>query len=344
MSESEKEHLLNHMRDMQAIEFHAQRQLERLAGHAEDEELKALCGQHQEQAQEHEGKIRELVEALSHEPSALEDKTLRAGAIGLRQLSDIAPDTPPRVAIQAFGLGQLEIAGLELLALIAKRDDDQDAAETAGEILDQKREGAQRLQERFACAGELLVKQHDGDDGDGVLLEQLTELHALEEQSLQLLGLAIKDVCQDEEFEKLLTDQRELAQEHEQLVNQRIEDHAAHPSAVKDLHMGTARSGLNDLMTHPPDAYVKLAMNLYCLAYIQDAAYQVLAKVAELTDDRETAEMAGKISEQKREAAETVQENFERTVELMYSSDGSYEKSRRAEAGQADSESSPADS
>ena len=61
---------------------------------------------------------------------------MRAGAIGLRQLADIAPDTPPRVVIQVFGLEHLEIAGFDLLQRIAEREGDQDAANAAREILE----------------------------------------------------------------------------------------------------------------------------------------------------------------------------------------------------------------
>jgi rubrerythrin len=83
-------------------------------------------------------------------------------------------------------------------------------------------------------------------------------------------------------------------------------------------------------------------MNLCCLVHIQDAAYHVLAKVAEQSDDRETAQAAEKIAEQKREAAEKVREGFDRAIELMYSSDGSYESARRAEARRPEQEPSTA--
>jgi ferritin-like metal-binding protein YciE len=341
MSEPTHEHLVNHLRDVQAIEFHAQRQLARLAGRAEDGEVETLCGQHMEKAREHEQRVGELVEAQGRETSALEDKTLRAGAIGLRQLADIAPDTAPRVAIQLFGLEQLEIAGFELLGRIAEREGDQDAAKTAQEILEQKRRGAEQVEQRFDRAAELFVESNRDGDRERPLLEQLTEIHALEEQAYQLLHIAANDVCKDEEFEQLLGEHRELTQEHEQLVRQRTEAHDAKPSAMRDLHMGTARSGLRDLTEDPPDAYVKLAMNLCCLVFIQAAAYQVLCKVAELSEDRETVELTKKIREQKHDAAEKVREKFEHAIELMYSSDGSYEKSRRAEAKQPQQEPSP---
>jgi ferritin-like metal-binding protein YciE len=331
MSESANEHLLNHLRDMQAIEFHAQRQLARLAGRAKDEDLEAICGEHVEGAREHEQRVGGLVEEHGHQPSALADKTLRGGAIGLRQLADIAPDTPARVAIQVFGLEQLEIAGFELLQQIAEREGDEGAVGTAREILEQKRHGAEQVEQRLGRAGELLVEQRPDGDRGGPLLAQLTEAHALEEQALQLLQIAANDVCQDEQFERLLREHRGQIEEQEQLVTGRLESHGAHPSAVRDLHMGTARSGLRDLRSHPPDAYVKLAMNLCCLIHVQAAAYAVLGKVAELCDDPDTAELAGKIRDQKQAAAERARGEFDHAIELMYSSDGSYDAARRAE-------------
>ncbi len=193
-------------------------------------------------------------------------------------------------------------------------------------------------------AGELLVEQHGDDDRDKPLLGQLTEIHALEEQSLQLLHIAANEVCQDDEFEQILHQHEEQTHEHEQLVNQRIEGHNAHPSAVRDLHMGTARSGLRDLRGHPPDAYVKLAMNMFCLVHIQAAAYQVLGRVAELSDDHETAEVAEKVREQKHAAADKLRDEFKHTIELMYSSQGSYERARRAEGRQSQQQPSRAGS
>ena len=336
MSESGQDHLVNHLRDVHAIEFHAQRQLSRLAERADDDALREICYRHLGQTQQHEQRMEELVEAQGRAPSPLEDKTLRGGAIGLRQLADIAPDTAPRVAIQLFGLEQLEIAACELLEQIAEREGKQDAVNAVRQILEQKREAVRTVPERFHRAAELFIEQRKGPDNDrrSPLLVQLIELHALEEQALQLLSVAAKEVCQDERFEQLLIKGREQSSEHERQVTERIEQHGAHPSAVRDLHMGTARSGLRDLAAHPPDAYAKLAMNLFCLLQAQAAAYEVVAKVAELSDDRQTAEVVHKLAEQKRLATENVRDNFPYAIELMYSSDGSYGASRRAESAQ----------
>ena len=107
--------------------------------------------------------------------------------------------------------------------------------------------------------------------------------------------------------------------------------------------MAAAKAGLHDLTAHPPDANVKVAMNLYCVEHLEVAAYELLARIAERAGDKETAEVAQKICKQEREAAEALQDNFAHAVELMLQSDASYDSVRAAESPE-EGESSPADS
>ena len=104
MSESGHEHLLNQLRDVHALEFHAQRQLSRLADRADDDDLRDICCQHLEQTQKHEQRMKELVEAQGRDPSPVAgimqefeplmragrlqeaEAVLRKGALGSEQL------------------------------------------------------------------------------------------------------------------------------------------------------------------------------------------------------------------------------------------------------------------
>src|SRR5947199_8157226 len=109
MAESPQEHLLNHLRDLHAVVLHACRQYERAAGRR-DAETVAVYKQQLEQSRAHEQRISELVESRGHQPSALEDKTLCGRIIGLRQLADVAHDTPVKMAMNLFALEHLETA------------------------------------------------------------------------------------------------------------------------------------------------------------------------------------------------------------------------------------------
>lgn len=326
MGESHDEHLLNHLRDVHAVELHTVRQLER-AARRRDEETNNLYSEHLERTRAHEQRIGELVEGHGHEPSAVEDKTLRGRAIGLRQLADIALDTPVKLAMNLFALGSLRIAAYELLNEIARATENEDAARVSEEILDELRSQAEETEGTFDHAVDLL-KDSDQDD---LVLSHLSDMHALERQSQLLLELAVEEVCEDDELTGAYNEHLEETREHERLIGERIEARDAKPSAVKDLHLGAAKAGLNDLVAKPPDAQAKMAMNLFCVEHLEIAGHELLIRLAESDGDSDTAEAARGILEQERAAAQAIREGFGRTVELMLESDGSYEGVRAAE-------------
>jgi ferritin-like metal-binding protein YciE len=327
MSESAQEHLLHHLRDVHALELHASRQLER-AARRRDEQTASVYQEHLEQSREHEQRIQELVEAHGHSPSPLEDKTLRGRSIGLRQLADIPLDTPVKLVMNLFALNHLQIAAHELLLEIARAAENEDAAQTAEQILEQERAAAEQVEDTFDRAVELLVNEESEED---LLLAHLRDVHALELQSAQLLHLAVDELSEDEQLSGPYTEHLEQTERHEKLIAERLESREAKPSAVKDLHFSAAKSGLHDLSADPPDARVKMAMNLFCVEHLEIAGYEVLKRLAEHEGDNETAEAAQKIAEEERQAAEKIRDGFARAVELMLQSERSYEGVRAAE-------------
>jgi ferritin-like metal-binding protein YciE len=335
MAESQ-EHLVNHLRDVHAIEVHSVRQLER-AARRQDEETSSVYRSHLEESQAHEERLRELVEGHGHEATPIEDKTLRGRSIGLRQLADVALDTPVKLAMNLFAVEHLEIAAYELLAEIGRAIEDEDVVRLAEEILEQERTAAEQVEGTFDRAVEILTEEssEDKSDDDELLVSHLRDLHALERQSLLLLRTAIDDVCEDEELLETYRGHLEQTEKHEELMAERIEAHEAKPSAVRDLHMSAAKSGLDELSAQPPDAHAKMAMNLFCVEQLEIAGYEFLIRIAERSGDSETVETARKILDEERQAAESIQEGFARTVELMLGSDASYGSARQAELSAA---------
>jgi ferritin-like metal-binding protein YciE len=356
MGESAQEHLLTHLRDAHAVEVQAIRQLERVA-QGPDGEGEDLYREHLEQSRAHEQKVRELVEARGHEPSPIEDKTLRGGAVGLRQMADVALDTPVKRAMNLFALEHLEIATYGLLAEIARATDDEEVADEAERILREEQAAAEKIEGTFDRAVERLIESskdegsaehEDGDPGGSaanaeaegeeprgdhaLLLSHLRDVHGLEMQSLQLLRIGLEEVCEDDELENMYREHLEQTEDQERLVTERIEALDAKPSAVKDLHMSAATSGMRELMTGPPDAQTKLAMNVYCVEHLEVAAYEVLARLARHCGDDDAAQEAEKILEQERAAAQALENSFERTAQLLIESEGSYASVRAAQA------------
>jgi ferritin-like metal-binding protein YciE len=327
MAESAQEHLLNHLRDVHALELQAIRQLER-AARRQDEQTSGIYARHLEQSRGHEEMIRRLVENHGHEPSAVEDKTLRGRAIGIRQLADIALDTPVKLAMNLFALEHLKIAAHELLAQIARAVDDEDAARAAEEILEEERAAAEEVEGTFDRAAELLA---DAPPEEDLVLAQLRDVHALERQAGELLRMAVDELGQDEGLREAYAAHQQETNRHEQLIAERLESREAKPSAIKDLHFAAATSGLHGLSAESPDAQVKLSMNLYCVEHLEIAAYELLIRLAERDGDTETVEAARQILEEERQAAGRVRECFDHAVQLMLKSDRGYDSVRAAE-------------
>jgi ferritin-like metal-binding protein YciE len=169
MAESEQDHLVNHLRDTHALEQQSIRQLERSQEMSQAQEMQELYGEHLEQTREHEQLIKERLEARELKPSAVKDLTMRAGAIGLRQLAEIPPDTPVKLAMHFYALEHLEIATYEALAHIARREGDDETAKVAEKILEQERAAAEKIESTFERSVELMYEQGTGaPEGDEI--------------------------------------------------------------------------------------------------------------------------------------------------------------------------------
>jgi ferritin-like metal-binding protein YciE len=322
---SGQEHLVNHLRDAHAVELGSARQLARAAELCTDERVRGAYEQHLQETKEHEQTIRRLVEKHDQKPSPVKDKTFRGGAIGLRQLADITPDTPVKLAMHMFALEHLEIATHELLASIARRTEDSDTAEAAERLIEEERNAAERVAESFDQAAATAADE-DGqaEEETDVLLEHLREVHGLEMQSLKLLQIATEELTDDEELKRLYSGHLEQTREHEKLIDERIRAREEKPSPVRDLHGSAAGVGFSQLSERPPDTPVKLAMNFYCFEHLEVAAYELLVRIAKRLGDDETVQAAQRIADQERSAAQELEHSFDRAVEEMFESAGSY--------------------
>jgi len=91
-----------------------------------------------EETHEHEELVNERIQAHDEQPSAIKDLTMRSGAVGLRQLADVPPDTPVKLAMHFYAFEHLEIATYEFLIRIAEEAGDKDTVEAAKKILEQE--------------------------------------------------------------------------------------------------------------------------------------------------------------------------------------------------------------
>jgi hypothetical protein len=93
---------------------------------------------------------------------------MRSGAIGLRQLADVPPDTPVKLAMHFYAFEHLEIATYEFLIKLAEEAGDKDTIETAKKILEQEQQAAEKVHESFDRSAELTLEQEpQPTEGEG---------------------------------------------------------------------------------------------------------------------------------------------------------------------------------
>jgi ferritin-like metal-binding protein YciE len=158
-SESDKEHLIQHLQDTLALEEQAAKQLQRAVEIGKRYELADGYEEHLEQTREHQRQLKERLESLDSEISPVEHLTMRSEPIGLRLLADIAPESAAKLAMHFYALGRLEVAAYELLKRIAEQAGDDETAQVAENILEEERQAADRVQETFDRSAELMTER-----------------------------------------------------------------------------------------------------------------------------------------------------------------------------------------
>jgi ferritin-like metal-binding protein YciE len=157
--EAGKEHLIQHLQDIYALEEQAVKQLERAVSIGEEYDVADAYKEHLDQTYEHQRQLKERLEAHDCEVKAIEHLTLRSEPLGLRLLADIAPDSPAKLAMHFYALGRLEVAAYELLRRIAEQAGDDETAELAERILEEEREAADKVEQTFDHCAELMTNR-----------------------------------------------------------------------------------------------------------------------------------------------------------------------------------------
>jgi ferritin-like metal-binding protein YciE len=149
---------------------------------------------------------------------------------------------------------------------------------------------------------------------DEQLTQYLTDAHSIEEQALQQLRLAPR-MAGDPELATAFREHLVETERHERLVRERLEARDAKPSRFKDAAMRAGGLGFLLFARTQPDTPGKLAAHAYSFEHLEIAAYELLARVASVAGDRETADVARRIQEDERRMADRLAGAFERAAE-----------------------------
>src|SRR3954465_9002843 len=178
--------LVKYLTDAPSIEEQALVQMKRAPELVEGplaESFQRYLGETESQEQ----RVRGRLEAHDASPSTLKDAAGKGGGFGMVLFAKSQPDTPAKLAMHAFSYEHMEVAAYELLARAAREAGDAETAAMAEAIADEEREMAGRVAAAFDEAVEQALREVDPDDLGGQLDSYLSDVHALEGQSKQLL-------------------------------------------------------------------------------------------------------------------------------------------------------------
>jgi ferritin-like metal-binding protein YciE len=296
--------LVKYLTDAHSIEEQALTQMRRAPDLVEGAFADSFR-RHLEETESQERRVRERLEAHDASPSKVKDAAGKGGGFGMVLFARLQPDTPLKLALHAFSYEHMEVAAYELLALAAREAGDAGTAEMAAAIADEEREMAGRIAAAFDEAVEQALREVEPDDLDEQLDSYLSDVHALEGQSKQLLEKG-KEMDVPASLAEALAHHLEETEGHLEKIERRLDERGAAPSGVKDamLRLGALNWGM--FFAAQPDTPAKLAGFAYAVENLEVAAYELLERVAERAGDRETVALAESILAEEKSAADQV--------------------------------------
>jgi ferritin-like metal-binding protein YciE len=314
MPETLDEQLTKHLTDAHSIEEQALLQMKVAPRLAADPELARAFREHLTETQEHERRVRELLQERGAEPSRTKDLVAQAGAVGMVLFARSQPDTPGKLTSHAYAYEHMELAAYELLAMVADRAGDSDAAAVARSIGEQESAMARRLEDNFDRAVDASLRDVGPDDIDEQLNKYLADAHAIEAQAIQLLQLGPK-IAGESGLAQVLAVHLEVTRAQQDSVRDRLGARGGRPSRFKDFALRGGGVNIGGFFGAQPDTPAKLAGFVFAFEHLEIAAYEQLRRVAESAGDTETAALAERIAREERATAQSVREQFEPAVD-----------------------------
>lgn len=146
------------------------------------------------------------------------------------------------------------------------------------------------------------------------LIKYLTDVHSIEQQALVQMRMAPK-ISGDEQLAALFSRHQAETEWHERVVSERLAAHDSKPSVVKDLAGTLTGAGFGAFAAAQPDTPGKLVVHAFSYEHMEEAAYDLLAGVAERVGDDATVSAAREIERQERAMAERLAGCFDRAAQ-----------------------------
>ena len=151
-------------------------------------------------------------------------------------------------------------------------------------------------------------------DLDTQLTKYLTDVHSIEAQALAQMRTAPK-LAGDAQIAQAFSAHLDETADHERLIRERLEARGAKPAALKDLAGTLTGKGFGAFAAVQPDTPGKLAVHAFSYEHMEEAAYDLLGKVAERAGDLDTVAVARQIERQEHMMGDRLAGLFDRAVD-----------------------------
>jgi ferritin-like metal-binding protein YciE len=153
------------------------------------------------------------------------------------------------------------------------------------------------------------------------LTKYLTDAHSIEQQALAQMRLAPR-IAGNPAIAAVFSDHLSETQDHERLIAERLEARDAKPSKVKDAAGTVTGLGFAAFAFAQPDTPGKLVVHAFSYEHMEEAAYDLLGKLADRAGDTTTVQIAGRVGAQERAMGERLAGCFHTAVEAALSRRG----------------------
>ncbi len=289
------------------MELQAAVQMRTAPDTVQDPALAEAFRQHLIETEEHARLMHDRLDALGASPSRVKDAFMKLGGKAFHLFAKAQPETPGRLVAHAYAYEAMECAGYALLEREAEICGDTATADVAREIQSQEAAMRDRLEIGFNAAEEASHGSTPLEDLPGEIIKHLTEAHALESQSLKLLGK-----CGETAGDTVLAGvyRTHLAETRGQLeaIEDRLEELGAERSTVKDTALKLGALNWNAFFDAQSDRIAKLAGFAYAVEHLEIAGYELLRRTAHRGNDTVTEKLAARVALQERDAARRIAE------------------------------------
>jgi ferritin-like metal-binding protein YciE len=306
--------LAKYLTDVHSIEVQALAQLEAAPKIAGTGRLANAFAEHLEETRGQESLVREALEQRGEDTSKLKDIAGRVGGWAMIAFAKLNPDTPGKLTAHAFSYEHMELAAYELLRCVAERAGDNGVVRLAEQIAPQERAMAERLAACFDEAVGASLREKGAEDLESELVGYLRDAGAIESQAVQLLQTG-SSIAQADVLAELFREHLEETKEHQRLVEERLAAHGSGPSRFQNMGMRLGAINFGTFFKAQPDTPAKLAGFAYAFEHLEIAGYELLMRTAARAGDQETVDVAKRILEDERAAAERIAGTWDAAVD-----------------------------